>query len=121
MVFPLGEVRTARIVHAQVGSLPVVLVAAEENLPVVAYDRRLNDRALTFTLADTRPAALRDVETGTVWPRRSRDSLIEEAPRFGCRDAEVRATEIGQNRGVNRLDLAGEPKHGPRRRVSSPP
>ena len=59
MVFPLDEVRKARIVHTQVGSLPVVLVAAEENLPVVAYDRRVNDEVRTFTLAETRSAALR--------------------------------------------------------------
>ena len=35
LVFPLDEVRKARIVHTQFGSLPVVLVAAEENLAVV--------------------------------------------------------------------------------------
>ncbi len=81
MVFPIGTVRNARIVHAQVGSLPVVLAAPEENLPVVAYDRRLNSGALTFTLADTTPAALRDVETGTVW--RLSDGLAVEGPLKG--------------------------------------
>ncbi len=81
MVFPIGTVRNARIVHAQVGSLPVVLAAPEENLPVVAYDRRLNGGALTFTLADTTPAALRDVETGTVW--RLSDGLAVEGPLKG--------------------------------------
>jgi len=67
MVFPLGEVRKARIVHAEVGSLPVVLAAPEKDLPAVVYDRRVTDRALTFTLTETKPSALRDVETGTIW------------------------------------------------------
>ncbi len=76
MVFPLAEVRKARIVHAQVGSLPVVLAAPEKDLPAVTYDRRVNDRALTFTLTETKPPALRDVETGTRW--RLSDGLAVE-------------------------------------------
>ena len=76
VVFPLGEVRKARIAHAQVGSLPVVLAAPEKDLPAVAYDRRVNDRALTFTLTETKPPALRDVETGTIW--RLSDGLAVE-------------------------------------------
>ena len=81
MVFPLGEVRKARIVHAQVGSLPVVLAAPEDNLPVVAYDRRVTDGVLTFTLTDTMPATLRDVETGTIW--RLSDGLAVAGPSKG--------------------------------------
>ena len=80
-VFPLGEVRKVRIVHAQIGSLPVVLAAPEKNFPVAAYDRRVNDRALTFTLTDGKPAALRDVETGTAW--RLSDGLAVEGPLEG--------------------------------------
>ena len=80
MVFPVDKVRQARIVHAQIGSLPVVLTAPEDR-PVVAYDRRLNDEALTFTLADTTPATLRDVGTGTVW--RLSDGLAVEGPLTG--------------------------------------
>ena len=82
MVFPLDEVRKARIVHTQVGSLPVVLVAAEEDLPVVVYDRRVNDEVRTFTLAETRSTALRDVETGTVW--RLSDGVAVEGPSTGA-------------------------------------
>ena len=81
MVFPLGEVRKARIVHAQVGSLPVVLVAPEENLPILAYDRRVNDGVRTFTLTDIMPATLRDVETGTIW--RLSDGLAVEGSSKG--------------------------------------
>ena len=80
MVFPVGRVRNARLVHAQIGSLPVVL-AAPKGLPVVAYDRRLKERVLTFTLSETTPAALRDVETGTVW-RLSDGLAVNETDRF---------------------------------------
>ena len=80
MVFPVGKVRNARIVQAQIGSLPVVL-AAPEDFPVVAYDRRVNDRTLTFSLSETKPAALRDVETGTVW--RLSDGLAVKGPLKG--------------------------------------
>ena len=82
MVFPLGEVRKARIVHAQVGSLPVVLAAPEKDLPAVVYDRRVTDRALTFTLTETKPPALRDVETGTLW--RLSDGLAVEGRLTGA-------------------------------------
>ena len=80
MVFPVGRVRNARLVHAQIGSLPVVL-AAPKGLPVVAYDRRLKERVLTFTLSETTPSALRDVETGTVW--RLSDGLAVKGPLKG--------------------------------------
>ena len=82
MVFPLDEVRKARIVQTQVGSLPVVLVAADEDLPVAVYDRRVNDEVRTFTLAKTRSPALRDVETGTVW--RLSDGVAVEGPSTGA-------------------------------------
>ena len=81
MVFPLGEVRKARIVHAQIGPLPVVLAAPENDLPVVGYDRRVNNGVLTFTLVETEPAGLRDIETGTVW--RLSDGLGVEGPLKG--------------------------------------
>ena len=81
MVFPLGEVRQVRIVHAQIGSLPVILAAPEKNCPVAVYDRRVNDPALTFTLTEGQPAALRDVDTGTVW--RLSDGLAVEGPLKG--------------------------------------
>ena len=42
----------------------------------MTYDRRVNDRALTFTLTETKPPALRDVETGTKW--RLSDGLAVE-------------------------------------------
>lgn len=82
MVFPIDDVRKARIVQTEVGSLPVVLVAADADLPVAAYDRRVNDEARTFILAETRSAALRDVETGTVW--RLSDGIAVEGPSTGA-------------------------------------
>jgi hypothetical protein len=68
MAFPIKSVREARLVHAQVGLLPVLLVAADPKLPVLVYDRRAGDRELTFRLetADARPV-LRDAQTDSTW------------------------------------------------------
>ena len=59
----------------------IAFTAPEKDFPVAAYDRRVNNRALTFTLTDGKPAALRDVETGTVW--RLSDGLAVEGPLEG--------------------------------------
>ena len=67
MAFPEKSVREARLVHAMVGSLPVVLVAPENGLPIVAFDRRLDDRVLSFRLDHDTPLALIDTETGSRW------------------------------------------------------
>ena len=53
-VFPLDEVRDAQLVEAEVGNLPIVLAAASPDAPVVAFDRRVNGRTLTFELDDRR-------------------------------------------------------------------
>ena len=82
MVFPLSEVRKARIVQTQVGLLPVVLVAPDADLPALAYDRRVNDGVRTFALTERTPAALRDLETGTVW--RLSDGVAVEGPATGA-------------------------------------
>ena len=42
--FVAKDVRAMKIVEAQVGSLPVVLVAAGKDLPVVAFERRAKGR-----------------------------------------------------------------------------
>ncbi len=68
MAFPVKAVREAGVVHAQVGSLVVVLVSPGPDLPLVAYSRRVGNRVLRFTLADGdgRPA-LRDEQSSTTW------------------------------------------------------
>ncbi len=66
--FPLAAVREARLVEARVGSLAVVLVAPQPGLPVVAFERRVQQRDLTFRLEGAEPSAvLRDNETGSTW------------------------------------------------------
>ena len=61
------DVREAKLVEAQVGSLPVVLTAPATNLPVVAFDRRVGERALSFRVAGNQPSVIVDRETGTSW------------------------------------------------------
>lgn len=68
IAFPLKAVRDARLAQAEVGDLPVLLVAPAAHLPVLAYERRAGSRVLTFRLetVDGGPA-LRDAETNSTW------------------------------------------------------
>ena len=61
------DVRTARLVEAQVGSLPLVLVAPAKDLPVAVFDRRLDGKTLSFRLPDGDPRVMVDSETGSRW------------------------------------------------------
>lgn len=65
--FPVDEVRSARLVQVEVGTQPIVLIAASDDLPVLAYDRRIADKVLAFEMLDDDPLHIRDVETGTQW------------------------------------------------------
>lgn len=68
MAFPLRAVRDARLAQAAVGGLPVLLVATAHDLPVLAYERRVGARELTFRLAPAGgQTVLRDVETDSTW------------------------------------------------------
>lgn len=68
MAFPLRAVREARLASADVGGVPVLLVAPADDVPVLAYEGRARDRNLTFRLdtAAGRPV-LRDAETNSTW------------------------------------------------------
>lgn len=68
IAFPVKAVRDAGLVHAQVGSLVVVLVAPGPDLPIVVYSRRVGNRVLRLNLVEHegRPA-LRDEQGGTMW------------------------------------------------------
>lgn len=81
-VFPLDEVRQAGVVEADVGDLPVVLAATSADAPVVAFDRRINGRTLSFDLV-ARDESLRDRETGSGW--RLVDGVATEGPLAGQR------------------------------------
>lgn len=61
------DVRKAQLVQAQVGDLPVVLVAAGDDHPVVTFNRRASGRVLSFRLAEGMPAVMEDIETGSRW------------------------------------------------------
>ncbi len=65
--FVENDVREARLVQAEVGTLPVVLVAVTSDHPVVTFNRRVSGRVLSFRLAEGAPATMEDAETGSRW------------------------------------------------------
>jgi hypothetical protein len=69
------DVRAAKLVQAQVGSLPVVLVAPGESRPVVAFDRRVGGRILSFGLSSDDPMTIVDSETNTRWSLTQGDTV----------------------------------------------
>ena len=62
-----STIRRAELVQAEVGAQPIVLIATSDDLPVFAYDRRIDGRTLTFQMLDGDPLHLLDLETGTQW------------------------------------------------------
>ena len=86
--FPVAGVREARLVEAEVGELPLFLAATSDELPVMAYDRRVDSRVLTFRLVDAEPV-VRDSETGTTW--RLADGVAVDGPLVGRRLTRVAA------------------------------
>lgn len=65
--FVLKDVRRAAVVASEVGGVPIVIAAADADVPVVAFERRVQNRVLTFTRADAPAPALEDSETHTRW------------------------------------------------------
>jgi len=65
--FVVKDVRRAAIVETDVGNVPIILAAIGTDLPVVAFERRVQGRTLTFTRADSPEPALEDAETHTRW------------------------------------------------------
>jgi hypothetical protein len=65
--FMVREVRKAAIVKGEVGNVPIVLAAVDEDLPIVAFERVVGDRVLTFSPADSLEPALEDAETRSLW------------------------------------------------------
>lgn len=66
--FPLKAVRSARLVQTEVGGLPVLLVAAGADVPVLAYERRVPSGVLTFRLESKEgKPVLRDADTNSTW------------------------------------------------------
>jgi hypothetical protein len=83
MAFPEKAVRAARLVQAAVGSVPVVLVAAGETLPIVTFDRRVEKHVLSFRVEPGTPPTLVDTETSTRW--RISDGAAIDGPLKGRR------------------------------------
>lgn len=65
--FVLKDVRHAAVVETEVGGVPIVLAAVGPDVPVVAFERRVRGRVLTFARANAPDPALEDSETHTRW------------------------------------------------------
>lgn len=81
--FVAKDVRAMKIVEGQVGSLPVVLVAPGKDLPVVAFERRVAGRVLSFRLSDQDPTVILDRESGSRWSLAHGEAL--DGPMKGVR------------------------------------
>jgi hypothetical protein len=88
MAFVEKDVRAAKLVEAQVGSLPIAVVAASANLPIVVFERRVGKRTLSFRLLPNDPTVIQDNETATRWSLAHGDAI--EGPLWGSKL--VRAT-----------------------------
>lgn len=80
MAFALKDVRDAGLVHADVGGVPIVLASLSPHLPIVAFERRVRDRVLTFARVHE-PTELEDTETHSRW--RISDGVAVEGPLKG--------------------------------------
>jgi hypothetical protein len=67
MAFAEADVRKARLVQAEVGSLPVVFAAPGPGHPIVTFTRRVAGRTLSFRLVEGEPPVMEDIETGSRW------------------------------------------------------
>ncbi len=81
--FPLSRLRRARLVQSTVGELPLALITPSPDDPVLAYDRRVGGRVLTFELSPDDWSTFRDVETRTEW--RFSDGVAIRGPLQGHR------------------------------------
>jgi hypothetical protein len=67
IAFAEKDVRQARLVHADVGPLPVVLAAPGDDQPIVTFDRRAGGRLLSFRFVDGEPTLIEDAQTRSRW------------------------------------------------------
>lgn len=86
--FVLKDVRQAGVVEAEVGGVPIVLASLGPSVPVVAFERRVSGRVLSFSRAEGPGPMLEDVDTHTRW--RLSDGQAVDGPLKGERL--VRAT-----------------------------
>ena len=86
--FVLKDVRQAGIVQAEVGGVPILFASMSSTLPVVAFERRLRGRVLTFNRTPS-TTELEDTETHSRW--RISDGIALDGPLKGERLARVTA------------------------------
>lgn len=77
------DIRQAGIVEARVGGLPVVLAGLGAAMPIVAFERGVAGRVLSFTRVEGADAVFDDVETRSRWS--PADGLAIDGPLKGER------------------------------------
>jgi Protein of unknown function (DUF3179) len=80
--FVMKDVREAGLVQVAVGGVPIVLASPARNLPVVAFERHVRDRVLSFVVTG-KPTELEDVDTHSRW--RIADGVATSGPLEGER------------------------------------
>jgi hypothetical protein len=87
--FVVSDLRDAGIVEGEVGDVPIMLAAVDDDLPIVAFERAVGDRVLTFAPADSPEPTLEDAETHSRW--RLSDGEAIDGPLRGQRLTRVTA------------------------------
>ena len=87
--FVVSDLRDAVIVESEVGDVPLILAAVDDDLPIVAFERAVGGRVLTFSPADSLEPALEDAETHSRW--RISDGEAIDGPLRGERLTRVTA------------------------------
>lgn len=80
--FVIKDVRQAGIVQVTVGGVPIVVASLAQNLPIVAFERRVRDRVLSFAATES-PIELDDTDTHSRW--RISDGVAVNGPLRGDR------------------------------------
>ena len=77
-----GEMKKRRVVNDELGSMPILVVSAEDESYAFVYDRRVNGETLEFELVD---GVFRDTKTGSQWNQFGR-----------CTSGEMMGSELTQ-------------------------
>lgn len=86
--FVLKDVRQTGIVQTEVGGVPILLASLSPRTPVVAFERRVGGRVLTFERTSS-ATEFEDMETHSRW--RIADGVASDGPLKGERLARVTA------------------------------
>ena len=80
--FVIKDVRRAGIVQMTVGGVPTVVASLAQNLPIVAFERRVRGRVRSFVATEL-PTELEDTDTHSRW--RISDGVAVSGPLRGDR------------------------------------